>query len=212
MSSFCKLGAFNVIRWFFTHHCRSLRAMVSQFVFFIGIAAICFSGLLFTLWTLGEGFCVAWLHIAHRCEMPSGNDEPNATWTLKSIAWLLTQIWFGNSSLSFSTATSFHPLFGPILLIGFAALSNTLLLTSGCCICLRAKFTNYHLEFSFRYCPTPWLELIQWVISLSLSKFLIILPSQNATQEVSATFYFYVKCSFIFYSTYSNSQLLLWKG
>jgi hypothetical protein len=27
--------------------------MVSQFIFFMGIAAICFSGLMFTLWTLG---------------------------------------------------------------------------------------------------------------------------------------------------------------
>ncbi|KAF9466490.1 receptor-activated Ca2+-permeable cation channel [Collybia nuda] len=88
----------------------SLRAMVSQFVFFIGIAAICFSGLLFTLWTLGK-------------------DQPNDPWTFKSIAWLLTQIWFGNSSLSFSVASSFHPVFGPILMISFAALSNTLLLT-----------------------------------------------------------------------------------
>ncbi|KAE9399264.1 hypothetical protein BT96DRAFT_1019592 [Gymnopus androsaceus JB14] len=30
----------------------ALRAMIAEFVFFIGIAAICFSGLLFTLWTL----------------------------------------------------------------------------------------------------------------------------------------------------------------
>lgn len=53
-----------VILWVAHHHAssspgltvyvRSLRAMISQFVFFIGIAAICFSGLLFTLWTLGE--------------------------------------------------------------------------------------------------------------------------------------------------------------
>src|SRR6266508_4969520 len=36
------------------HQNRSLRAMISQFVFFIGIAATCFSGLLYTLWTLGK--------------------------------------------------------------------------------------------------------------------------------------------------------------
>ncbi|KAF6757068.1 receptor-activated Ca2+-permeable cation channel [Ephemerocybe angulata] len=91
----------------------SLRAMIAQFVFFIGIAAICFSGLLFTLWTLAGD---------------STNHEGHA-WTFKSIAWLMVQIWFGNTYLSFAQATSFHPVFGPILMTVFAALSNTLLLT-----------------------------------------------------------------------------------
>jgi hypothetical protein len=50
-------------------------------------------------------------------------------WDTKSIAWLMVQIWFGNTSLSFAQATSFHPIFGPILMTMFAALSNTLLLT-----------------------------------------------------------------------------------
>ncbi|KAJ6544785.1 receptor-activated Ca2+-permeable cation channel [Mycena vulgaris] len=84
----------------------SLRAMIAEFVFFMAIAAICFSGLLFTLWTLGK-----------------------ATWTIKGIAWLMVQIWFGNTYLSFGQAESFHPFFGPILMTTFAALSNTLLLT-----------------------------------------------------------------------------------
>jgi len=42
----------------------------------------------------------------------------------------MVQIWFGNTYLSFAQASSFHPLFGPILMTVFAALSNTLLLTS----------------------------------------------------------------------------------
>lgn len=42
----------------------------------------------------------------------------------------MVQIWFGNTYLSFGQASSFHPFFGPILMTGFAALSNTLLLTS----------------------------------------------------------------------------------
>jgi hypothetical protein len=42
----------------------------------------------------------------------------------------MVQIWFGNTYLSFSQAESFHPLFGPVLMTCFAALSNTLLLTS----------------------------------------------------------------------------------
>ena len=49
--------------------------MIVEFLFFIFIAAICFSGLLFTLWDLANG-----------------------TWTVGEIAWLMVQIWFGWSS------------------------------------------------------------------------------------------------------------------
>ena len=89
---------------------RALRAMIAEFVFFVCIAAICFSGLLFTLHTLS-----------------ADGPEP---WSWKSIAWLMVRVWFGNTSLSFAQASSFHPIFGPFLMTGFAALSNTLLLTS----------------------------------------------------------------------------------
>ena len=89
---------------------RALRAMIAEFAFFICIAAICFSGLLFTLHTLAA----------------SGSQQ----WAWNSIAWLMVQVWFGNTYLSFSQASSFHPIFGPLLMTGFAALSNTLLLTS----------------------------------------------------------------------------------
>ncbi|KAF9442105.1 hypothetical protein P691DRAFT_811368 [Macrolepiota fuliginosa MF-IS2] len=92
----------------------SLRAMIVQFVFFVGIAAICFSGMLFTLWTLAQD------------QIPLPDQKP---WTVRSIAWLIVQIWFGNTYLSFNQASSFHPVFGPILMTIFAALSNTLLLT-----------------------------------------------------------------------------------
>lgn len=84
----------------------ALRAMISEFVFFICIAATCFSGLLLTLYTIANG-----------------------KWTMSGIAWLIVQIWFGNTSLSFNQAKSFHSVLGPILMTCFAALSNTLLLT-----------------------------------------------------------------------------------
>ncbi|KAJ3742240.1 hypothetical protein DFH05DRAFT_1402192 [Lentinula detonsa] len=104
----------------------ALRAMIAEFVFFIGIASICFSGLLFTLWTLGK----------HK-------------WTLKSISWLMVQIWFGNTYLSFGEASSFHPVLGPILMTCFAALSNTLLLTILISILSNtvARIDAYMLEF-----------------------------------------------------------------
>ncbi|EIN09997.1 hypothetical protein PUNSTDRAFT_67118 [Punctularia strigosozonata HHB-11173 SS5] len=88
----------------------ALRGMMTEFLFFMGIAAICFSGLLYTLWTL---------------VVFAGSER----WSMKGIMWLMVQIWFGNTYLSFAQAASFHPLFGPILMTGFAALSNTLLLT-----------------------------------------------------------------------------------
>ncbi|KAG8913899.1 hypothetical protein FRC01_004332, partial [Tulasnella sp. 417] len=84
----------------------ALRAMIVQFCLFIGVAATCFSGLLFTLWRLSD-------------------DD----WTLKGIAWLMVQIWFGNTDLSFSVAASLHPIFGPPLMVLFAVLSNTFLIT-----------------------------------------------------------------------------------
>jgi len=82
--------------------------MIVEFMFFICIAAICFSGLLFTLWDLASG-----------------------TWTVGETAWLMIQIWFGWSSflfcftlhwtvlcpfagntwLSFGQASSFHAVF-----------------------------------------------------------------------------------------------------
>ncbi|KAG2157982.1 uncharacterized protein EDB93DRAFT_1122521 [Suillus bovinus] len=84
----------------------ALRAMIAEFIFFIGIAVVCFSGILLTLYILASG-----------------------TWTIRNIAWLMVQIWFGSTYLSFAQAKSFHPLFGPILMTFFAALSGTLLLT-----------------------------------------------------------------------------------
>ncbi|KAL5526362.1 hypothetical protein ACEPAF_8085 [Sanghuangporus sanghuang] len=85
----------------------ALRGMIAEFAFFMCVAAVCFSGLLFTLWTLAD----------------------KNQWPLRKIIWLMVQIWFGNTYLSFQQAESFHKVFGPILMTTFAALSNTLLLT-----------------------------------------------------------------------------------
>ena len=45
---------------------RQLKAMISDFIGFMALAAVCFSGILFTLWTLGK-----------------------ETWTVRRIAWLM---------------------------------------------------------------------------------------------------------------------------
>jgi hypothetical protein len=55
---------------------RCLTITQADFIFFMTIASICFSGLLFTLWELAKL-------------------EPGNKWSVTSIAWLMTQIWFG---------------------------------------------------------------------------------------------------------------------
>jgi len=62
--------------------------------------------------------------------MLTANDGVEHPRTLKSISWLLARVWFGGATIGFDEAATFHPLFGPMLMVGFAAMSNTLLLTS----------------------------------------------------------------------------------
>ena len=59
---------------------RDLTGIKADFLFFMSIAAICFSGLLFTLWELAQL-------------------ERGDHWTVQSIAWLMTQVWFGKEAL-----------------------------------------------------------------------------------------------------------------
>ncbi|OCF36454.1 nonselective cation channel [Kwoniella heveanensis BCC8398] len=108
----------------------ALRGMVVSFVQFMIVVILAFSGICFCLWTLGR-----------------------ATWTVKQIVWLMAQIWFGSSYLGFSASASFHPIFGPIVLISYAALCNVLLITMLIAI-LSNKFAainqNAHEEHLFQ--------------------------------------------------------------
>ncbi|KAF8448949.1 hypothetical protein L210DRAFT_957644 [Boletus edulis BED1] len=82
----------------------ALRAMIMQFVALMLIAAFCFCGFLYALWTLsrkGAG----------------------------TIAWWMLDLWFGLDASGFDRAGEFDPVIGPILMITYACLSNTLLLT-----------------------------------------------------------------------------------
>lgn len=124
--------------------------MISQFVFFVTIAAVCFSGLLFTLWTLGKPKqLLRFFGIPDPARIADGDPVAHERWTFKSIAWLIVQIWFGNTYLSFDQASSFHPLFGPILMTIFAALSNTLLLTSKITLKLGRYTLAHFILFQF---------------------------------------------------------------
>ncbi|KAH8093280.1 hypothetical protein BXZ70DRAFT_949750 [Cristinia sonorae] len=86
----------------------SLRAMIMQFVALMLIAAFCFGGFLYALWTLSRG---------------------SAGYSAGTIAWWMLDLWFGLDASGFQNATEFHPVFGPFMMITYACLSNTLLLT-----------------------------------------------------------------------------------
>ncbi|KAF4610858.1 hypothetical protein D9613_007044 [Agrocybe pediades] len=45
------------------------------------------------------------------------------------ITWWMLDLWFGLDASGFDKATTFHPVFGPALMVTYACLSNTLLLT-----------------------------------------------------------------------------------
>ncbi|EJU03811.1 hypothetical protein DACRYDRAFT_21243 [Dacryopinax primogenitus] len=84
----------------------SLRSMLLEFTLLMLVAAFCFGGFLYALWTLGRG------------RFSSGQ-----------VAWWMLDIWFGLDATGFDKSSSFHPVFGPILIVFYACLSNTLLLT-----------------------------------------------------------------------------------
>ncbi|KAG6919506.1 hypothetical protein DXG01_005096 [Tephrocybe rancida] len=86
----------------------SLRAMMAQFVVLMLIAAFCFCGFLYALWTLSHN---------------------GPRYSAGTIAWWMLDLWFGLDASGFDRATQFHPIFGPFLMVTYACLSNTLLLT-----------------------------------------------------------------------------------
>jgi len=86
----------------------SLRAMISQFAFLMLIAAFCFTGFLYAFWTLSKA---------------------RAGYTLSQISWWMINIWFGLDAAGFEKARDFDRIIGPFLMVTYACLSNTLLLT-----------------------------------------------------------------------------------
>ncbi|KIK61773.1 hypothetical protein GYMLUDRAFT_576703 [Collybiopsis luxurians FD-317 M1] len=86
----------------------SLRAMITQFLFLMLIAVFCFGGFLYALWTLSRN---------------------EAQYSVGTIAWWMLNLWFGLDAGGFEHSTQFHQVFGPVLMVTYAMLSNTLLLT-----------------------------------------------------------------------------------
>ncbi|PVF92813.1 hypothetical protein CPB86DRAFT_809214 [Serendipita vermifera] len=86
----------------------AFRAMFTEFFMLMGIAVFCFTGFLYTLWTLSRG---------------------TFAYSPGRIAWWMLDLYFGLDATGFEKSTTFHPIFGPVLMVTFACLSNTLLLT-----------------------------------------------------------------------------------
>ncbi|EGN96774.1 hypothetical protein SERLA73DRAFT_75638 [Serpula lacrymans var. lacrymans S7.3] len=81
----------------------SLRAMMMQFVVLMMIAAFCFGGFLLS--------------------------RKQARHSVSTIAWWMLDLWFGLDASGFDRASEFDIVFGPVLMVTYACLSNTLLLT-----------------------------------------------------------------------------------
>ncbi|GAA5998265.1 uncharacterized protein JCM10292_001085 [Rhodotorula paludigena] len=84
----------------------ALSKMIREFSVFMGLAFLTASGFLCTFRILSRG-----------------------TWDVGHIAWLMLKIWLGSAFLGFDAAQQFHPVYGPALMVAFAVLSQTLLLT-----------------------------------------------------------------------------------
>jgi hypothetical protein len=92
----------------------SLRAMMSDFLVLTGIAVWCFGGFLLAL---------RWLS---RWSSPNESLEPTDATTIGK--WMLW-IWFGLDGTGIQRSVDFHLILGPILMVTFAFLGNTLFLT-----------------------------------------------------------------------------------
>ncbi|SCV68772.1 BQ2448_893 [Microbotryum intermedium] len=84
----------------------SLRAMLADFAWLLGIAVFCFLGFVFAL--------------NHLCD---------GAYSVARIAEWLIFIWFGLDGSGLDASPTFHPILGPVIIVIYAALSNTLLVS-----------------------------------------------------------------------------------
>ncbi|GBE86440.1 predicted protein [Sparassis crispa] len=86
----------------------SLRAMIVQFVALMCVAAFCFGGFMYAIWTFSRN---------------------KAGYSASQVAWWMLDLWFGLDASLFDAAAAIHPWLGPVTIVTYASLSNTLLLT-----------------------------------------------------------------------------------
>lgn len=92
----------------------SLRAMMADFTALSLIAVWCFAGFLLAM---------KWLCMGHNGVEPDDSPDP-----LTISKWMLW-IWFGLDGTGIQEAPSFHAILGPVLMVTYAFLGNTLFLT-----------------------------------------------------------------------------------
>jgi hypothetical protein len=89
----------------------SLRAMMSDFTFLTLLACWCFGGFILAMWWLSEG------------------QEGFLNHTIITISKWMLWIWFGLDGTGIQRSVEMHWLLGPLLMIMFAFLGNTLFMT-----------------------------------------------------------------------------------
>lgn len=89
----------------------SLRAMMADFTFLTLLACWCFGGFLFAMWWLSE------------------NQQGNVPESFVTIAKWMLWIWFGLDGTGVQRSGELHWFLGPVLMVLFAFLGNTLFLT-----------------------------------------------------------------------------------
>ncbi|KAG9233356.1 hypothetical protein BJ875DRAFT_485244 [Amylocarpus encephaloides] len=108
-----------------------LKAMVKDFVKFMTIVGILFVGFLTTFSLLAR-----------------------ESFTLREMSWVLTKVFFGQSSEGFAVMHQIDPRLGPPLMIVFVCMTNILLITSLVCV-LRESFSkifaNARQEYLYVY-------------------------------------------------------------
>jgi hypothetical protein len=92
----------------------SLRAMMADFTALTLIAVWCFAGFLLAM---------KWLSMGNNGVEPDDSPDP-----LTISKWMLW-IWFGLDGTGIQEAPSFHAILGPVLMVTYAFLGNTLFLT-----------------------------------------------------------------------------------
>jgi hypothetical protein len=90
----------------------SLRAMMKDFIVLTAVAGWCFAGFLFAM---------TWLS-----RWRASSEEPISPITISK--WMLW-IWFGLDGTGVERSVDFHMILGPVLMISFAFIGNTLFLT-----------------------------------------------------------------------------------
>lgn len=85
----------------------SIRSMLVEFFFLMTVGMFCFAGFGYALRNLGH--------------------DSAGTYPLSRIVWWLLEIFFGLDATGFEESPKIHPTLGPLLMVVYAFLSNTLL-------------------------------------------------------------------------------------